>query len=88
MQERLSYLLGTRYDQLRAWLKEYTPGPGEELDHFFGRLFGELLSQSGFGFHQDPNAGAVAANLIESVNKFRQGLPQWSVAGGRQPGVY
>jgi len=81
MQERLSYLLGTRYDQLRAWLKEYTPGPGEELDHFFGRLFGELLSQSGFGFHQDPNAGAVAANLIESVNKFRQGLPQWSVAG-------
>ena len=72
MQERLSYLLGTRYDQLRAWLEAYAPGPGEELDHFFSRLFGELLSQSGFGFQQDADAGAVTANLIESVRKFRR----------------
>jgi hypothetical protein len=41
------------------------------LDHFFSRLFGEVLSQVGFGFHGDYDAGAVAASLIESVRKFR-----------------
>ena len=46
----------------------------ERLDYFLSRLFGEVLSQAGFGFHRDFDAGAVAANLIESVQKFRQGL--------------
>jgi len=86
MQQRLSYLLGTRYDELRRWLADYASGaadaePREELDHFLSRLFGELLSQVGFGFHQDLNAGAVAANLIESARKFRQ-----SFAGSRGEG--
>ena len=43
----------------------------EEFDHFLSRLFGELLSQPGFGFHTSYDAGQVAANLIESVQKFR-----------------
>jgi hypothetical protein len=34
-------------------------------------LFGEVLSQAGYGFHRDYDAGEVAANLIESVRKFR-----------------
>jgi len=51
-------------------------GGGIELDHFLSRLFGEVLSQEGYGFHRDYDAGRVAANLIESVRKFR-----W-VAGG------
>jgi hypothetical protein len=38
------------------------------------RLFSERLSQPGFGFHHNLNAGATAANLIESVQKFHQGL--------------
>ncbi len=79
MQQRISYLLGTRYDHLRGWIHEYTertegatPTEGsEELDYFFSRLFGEVLSQVGFGFHGDYDAGAVAASLIESVRKFR-----------------
>jgi hypothetical protein len=41
------------------------------LDHFLSRLFGEVLAQPGFGFHRDLDAGRVAANLIESVRKFR-----------------
>ncbi|MEJ2734458.1 MAG: AAA family ATPase [Anaerolineae bacterium] len=79
MQQRISYMLGTRYDDLRDWIHRYTvriegaaPGEGSEaLDHFFSRLFGEVLSQVGFGFHGDYDAGAVAASLIESVRKFR-----------------
>ncbi|MGD8627252.1 MAG: hypothetical protein PVJ34_22140, partial [Anaerolineae bacterium] len=82
-QERISYLLGGRYDELRAWLQAYVAGAGstrpeEGLDHFMRRLFGEILSQPGFGFHHDFDAGAVAANLIESIEKFRRALPEGS----------
>jgi hypothetical protein len=33
-----------------------------------------LLSQPGFGFHGNYDAGQISANLIESVYKFRQNL--------------
>ena len=70
--ERITYQLGQRFDQLRNWLlTEQQAGPAP-LDHTFSRLFGELLSQPGFGFHQSQEAGEVAANLIESVKKFRR----------------
>ncbi len=79
MQQRISYLLGGRYDELRGWIQNYIDDPssadGERLDHFLSRLFGEVLSQTGFGFHRDFDAGAAAANLIESIQKFRQALP-------------
>ena len=35
------------------------------------RLFGEVLSVSGFGFHDDMHLGQVSALLIESIRKFR-----------------
>ena len=76
MQGRVSYLLGGRYGELWQWIQNYAGG-GEgvdRLDHFLSRLFGELLSQPGFGFHRDFDAGATAANLMESVRKFRQGF--------------
>jgi len=69
-QERITYRLGERFERLRLWL-EQTRESGEELDHFLSRLFGELLSQPGFGFHTRYDAGQTAANLIESVQKFR-----------------
>jgi hypothetical protein len=80
MQERISYLLGNRYDELRAWIQKYIDstdqdGQDRALDHFLSGLFGEVLSQAGFGFHRDFDAGAVTANLIESVQKFRRAMP-------------
>jgi len=71
MKDRLTYLLGERYERLRAWIEAYAVGDAAELDHFLSRLFGEVLSQAGFGFHRDYDAAAVTANLIESVQKFR-----------------
>ena len=72
VQSRVTFLFGNRYETLRNWLQEYIDGEPQELDHFLSRLFGEVLSQPGFGFHGDYNAGGVAANLVESVMKFRR----------------
>jgi hypothetical protein len=76
MQERLTYQLGERYENLRLWLQTYSINPAWELDHFLSRLFGELLSQPGYGFHHHHDAGQIAANLIDSARRFR-----WIVAG-------
>ncbi|RLC55380.1 MAG: hypothetical protein DRI80_17895 [Chloroflexota bacterium] len=72
MQQRISYLLGGRYEELRRWLEAYAAHQPVELDYFFSRLFGEVLSQAGFGFHHNLEAGEATANLIESARKFRQ----------------
>ncbi|MBS1250506.1 MAG: hypothetical protein MAG431_02100 [Chloroflexi bacterium] len=70
-QERITYQLGNRYQALRDWLYAYRENDPHPLDHFLSRLFGELLSQPGFGFHTDHDQGEITANLIESVQKFR-----------------
>ncbi len=75
LQERITYRFGQRYDQLRLWLEAYHQDPVPEPDIFFSRLFGEVLSQPGFSFHHNFQAGQVAANLVESARKFR-----WAVA--------
>ena len=43
----------------------------DTLDFFLSRMFGEVLSQPGFGFHNDLDCGNTIANLIESIQKFR-----------------
>jgi hypothetical protein len=71
VQERITFVFGNRYTQLRDWLlatRESDPLP---LDHFLRKLFGEVLSQAGFGFHNHYDHARVAASLIESVHKFR-----------------
>jgi len=78
MAERVTYARGERYEALRNWLERYIAGEPEPLDHWLGRLFGELLSQPGFGFHTDLDAARTAANLIESIKKFR-----WAAGTGR-----
>jgi hypothetical protein len=87
-QERISYLLGERYEHLRVWLEENRQSALGDLDHFFSMLFGEVLSQPGYGFHINYDAGAVTANLVESIRKFRrvaaQSLAEASVPLGKE----
>jgi hypothetical protein len=71
-QERISYVLGEKYDHLRLWLDEYRQSGSGDLDHFISRLFGEVLSQPGFGFHFNFDMGQVTANLVDSIRKFRR----------------
>ena len=73
VQSRITFLFGERYEQLRKWLI-LSQETHTELDHFISRLFGEILSQPGFGFHSNVDAGVISANLIESIRKFRWAL--------------
>lgn len=86
--ERITYVLGGRYEGLRIWLADYRDGrrPETPLDHFLGRLFGEVLSQPGYGFHGRFDAAEVAANLVESVQKFRWVAEAELAAQGRPLG--
>ena len=74
MQQRITYALGERYEALRHWIEAYKAASSPELDFFFSRLFGEMLSQAGYGFHNDFDAARVAANLIDSARNFRRTL--------------
>lgn len=74
MQERVTYALGERYTMLRQWLELYRESEPLPLDHFLRKIFGEILSQEGFGFHRNLDAVRVAASLIESVEKFRTAI--------------
>ncbi|MBE2268592.1 MAG: ATP-dependent helicase [Anaerolinea sp.] len=110
-QERISYVIGERYDALRLWLESYSaalpeppppeaeaqkpkrgrkkkvektdapPIPEIELDHFFSLIFGEVLSQIGFGFYGDFEAARVTSNLIDSARSFRRALGDYLPAG-------
>ena len=51
VQERITFTFGNRYSVLRDWIQAYRESEALPLDHFLRKLFGELLSQPGFGFH-------------------------------------
>ena len=53
IKERITYVFGARYEIIRNWLSEYALHGSQQLDHFISSLFGEVLSQPGFGFHSD-----------------------------------
>ena len=71
MQERITYSIGNRFSMIRDWLITYRESMPLPLDHFFRRIFGEVLSQPGFGYHENFDSVRVAASLVESVRKFR-----------------
>ena len=74
LQERITWQLGEKYERLRAWLAR-TP-PDAPLDLFFSALFGERLSQPGYGLHDRLDAAATVANLVDSARSFRRLLAE------------
>lgn len=72
-QERITFELGNRYQSVQSWMATYIEAQDTlPLDAFLSKLFGELLSQPHFGFHDAPDAANTAARLIESARNFRQ----------------
>ncbi|MXV92761.1 MAG: ATP-dependent helicase [Chloroflexi bacterium] len=75
MQDRITFAIGKRYDQLRGWIATYSEGePIAALDIFFRRLYSEVLARRGFGFHADVNASNISRNLVDSARGFRWSL--------------
>ena len=72
MQERITYQIGERYTALRNWIAAYQQNPDPELDVCLSRLFGDLLSQPGFGFSGSFEKAGITARLLESIQKFRR----------------
>jgi hypothetical protein len=75
--DRITYSAGEKYDRLRNWLAMVENQDSLPLDFFLNKLFGEVLSQPGFGFHNNLDGGNTAATLIESIQKFR-----WAIGEG------
>ncbi len=72
VQKRVAFATGERYERLRIWLAAYrAESEFSPLDRFFARIFGELLSQPGFGFHDQPEAARMADQLARSARNFR-----------------
>jgi len=84
VQERITFTFGNRYSTLRDWLLAYREEMPLPLDHFFRKLFGEVLSQAGFGYHKNFDSVRVAGNLVESVKNFRNAMEP-SIVGKDRP---
>ena len=70
--QRVSYLVGERYDHLRDWIYAYRSElEPEPLDHYWSRLFGEILSQPDYAYHDDMDAARVIFQLVSAARNFR-----------------
>lgn len=74
-QSRITFAVGGRYEGLRTWLADVSASSEQPLDHFWRRLFGEVLSTQGYGFNTDGNPNKdmaeIASALIQSAMQFR-----------------
>jgi superfamily I DNA/RNA helicase len=77
VQQRITFRAGERYERLRQWILAYQAETDfTPLDQFFARLFGEVLSQPGFGFHMNVDAARVTNQLVESARNFRWAIEE------------
>jgi hypothetical protein len=72
MQQRITYRIGERYENLRLWLAAFREvAPETPPDHFMKSLF-DFMAQPGYRFHVNLDAGRVVSELIDSARKFRE----------------
>jgi len=69
--ERITMQAVTQYQRIHDWLLDYQTNKSE-IDVFLARFFGEVLSQPGFGFHENYAAAEITGRLIESMQNFRR----------------
>jgi hypothetical protein len=70
MAERITLQAVMQYKEIFSWLNNYQERKNE-VDIFIASFFGELLSQPGFGLHQNYGAAEIIGKLIESMQNFR-----------------
>ncbi len=74
MQNRITYRVGKQYEYLREWLETCRAGNPAYLDQVMRGLFGEVLSQPGFGFHDQHEYARITDELVKSAQTFRRAL--------------
>ena len=72
LQARITPEAGERYDDLRQWLLDAGANTSQSLDHFFARLYGEILALSGYRFNGALDAANTAAALVRSAREHRR----------------
>jgi len=72
--ETVGYHVRQRYETLRVWLETYAAAEPDPLDIFLSRLFGDILSQPGYGFSSNPERARAYGRLVESALKFRSAV--------------
>ena len=72
MQERITYKVGEKLEKINTWIKAYRSRDPLPLDVFFSEIFGELLSQKGFGLFDNFNTASRIAQITRSIRIFRQ----------------
>jgi hypothetical protein len=82
MQQRITMEAGQHYERLRLWIQDRV-SQNIPPDYFLTRLFGEVLSQPGYGFHHNFDAARSVDDLIRFAARFRQtiypnGVEDWS----------
>lgn len=71
MLDRISLQAAMQYKKIFSWLENYQ-NQKSEMDVFLASFFGEILSQQGFGFHNNFVAAEITGRLIESMQNFRK----------------
>jgi hypothetical protein len=69
--DKVGWTVREPYISLRRWLEACRDHEAEPVDLFVTRLFGELLSQPGFGCHRNRDRARSCGRLVESAQKFR-----------------
>lgn len=72
IQERITFELGNSYERLRQWIETYQTNSPLELDIFFSKLFGEVLSQPRYQLHNNLEGASKIANMVDSAREFRR----------------
>jgi hypothetical protein len=71
LQERITFQIGEKIEILQGWLQEYQNNEPIPLDIFFQNIYGQVISQNGFRFHDDFDAANLISKLIQSIRAFR-----------------
>lgn len=71
MQQRLTFIVGERYEKLRRRLNEFRLNALDIPPDFFMQTMFDFLAQPGYRFHVNLEAGRVVSELIESARNFR-----------------
>ncbi|MEA4811992.1 MAG: hypothetical protein VB108_05435 [Anaerolineaceae bacterium] len=71
--KRLNPLTLQQYGHVRQWLKRFEVHSG--FGSFISQIFGELLTQPGYGLEGSALAGETAGHLMQGFKKFEEALP-------------